>query len=235
MANFQSLLQTSIIAINKQSFSKYSNDVNFINSVIATTLLENTLENYLESNQENISNISELANNYAALYKTEVETLKEKYVSYKRIFNEIKLYNLKSLFSLTRKEVSTICELYADKQLKEAFSPSKFSQFMYNIDGLSGQDEERLMTAHYTVVCHIAKCLENKYKIKYSDIDLNLSDEGQIGRCIIFSVSGLPAIRVYKDIVENNEAGIMNYCYKVNIINRNELEFVLTNSVFNKR
>lgn len=223
---FNSLRQTVFSALQKQTFTADDSETKVIHSIIAGSLLFTTLESLLNSDTSYSSKISSLANNYAATYKNIVESLKGKYLSYKVLYSTCKGYNLISFLKINRTQINELNNIYKNKQEIAIISTSSYSPYMYGILKLSDEQNARLRSIHYNVICPIIKYYKTSHNIKFTNINIDNYLDSNPGKIIKLNISTISNSKLYSDIL-NDIFNVGKYIYKVDLTDDDYVEITM--------
>lgn len=222
---FESLKQIVYKAINKQGFTKDNDQENYVNKILAASLLFNTAEKLINLDSGYLSELTSTVESYAETYKNIAESLNEKYISYRDIERTILSYNLNSFLNINKKQIQNIIKLYENKNLIKEFDKYNYSQLMYNINKLSFKEDQILAENHYRVIVPLVEYYQNKSNIIMKNVKVETSEEYP-GRVIKISISGVLTSQIYNDI-ENDVLNIRKYIYKYYLTEDGFVEMIL--------
>lgn len=222
---FESLKQIVYKAINKQGFTKDNDQENYVNKILAASLLFNTSEKLINLDSGYLSELTSTVESYAETYKNIAESLNEKYISYRDIERTILSYNLNSFLNINKKQIQNIIKLYENKDLIKEFDKYNYSQLMYNINKLSFKEDQLLSENHYRVIVPLVEYYQNKFNIIMKNVKVETSEEYP-GRVIKISISGVLTSQIYNDI-ENDVLNIRKYIYKYYLTEDGFVEMIL--------
>lgn len=222
---FESLKQIVYKAINKQGFTKDNDQENYVNKILAASLLFNIAEKLINLDSGYLSELTSTVESYAETYKNIAESLNEKYISYRDIERTILSYNLNSFLNINKKQIQNIIKLYENKNLIKEFDKYNYSQLMYNINKLSFKEDQILAENHYRVIVPLVEYYQNKFNIIMKNVKVETSEEYP-GRVIKISISGVLTSQIYNDI-ENDVLNIRKYIYKYYLTEDGFVEIIL--------
>lgn len=176
--------------------------------IILAALVINILDTYSNSKQQTSSLISSCVKTYEGI----VSTIRDKYVSYKEMIKLIRYNKVSDILHLTRDIINKIVSLYEIKQRILQFDLLRYDSGMYNIMINNDEDNDRLRNTHFNIMVPIVNYYMKLYMIRESDIFVEDSDIGMIGKSIKFGVSGIDSSVILGDIA-TDRIGIAKYIH----------------------
>jgi hypothetical protein len=154
-------------------------------------------------NKNNTNSILSLVKSYAGNILNRVLSLKNTYLSYNLMFNEVNLINKDSFYSYTDADVQKVYHLYLDKTKISPFSILHFDQSMYKINNLTHSEYQRLEEVHKNYIAPI--CLFYKSNSNISENEMEIYSvkkypEDIICNEIIFHINSISSYRIVNDI-----------------------------------
>jgi hypothetical protein len=190
-----------------------------IDRMIVSCILFFFIKSIISSSNANSSTSKELAEAYLTTFKSKLEEMKEKYVSYNIMRKKISNFGKESFLSFSYREINEIEKLYEEKTEIKKFSTNHFSQFMYKTSNLNFSQNNRLSNIHFLIMSPIIKFYVNKEK-DLSVEDLNIYSIYHIvdnpGKSIIFGINGISSSKILSDL-KRKIIGIEEYLYKINL------------------
>jgi len=99
--SFNSLRQIVYNSIQLLKFDKYTTEENHINKIICGAILYKYLKQLIAIDTDTLSELKNISDSLAGTYKNIAESLKNKYVSYKRLYSLVRNYRLPSFLAIT--------------------------------------------------------------------------------------------------------------------------------------
>lgn len=187
-------------SINSKIVNETFNDEADINKTILGTIIFKTIFSLLNINKDYLSNVNQLVSQYCNIFKPVVETLKKQYISFRQIKNYILLNNVNSFMSITRGQIDDIYNLYLNKQKKETFNLSWYSQYMYNTADLTDSQNEVLSKVHKKVLVPLVEYYIENQNISLESVSCEIVDGSYPGKLIDVSINGVNINKMAADI-----------------------------------
>lgn len=197
---FESLKQTCAYKVSGKTFNSGDALSDRTNRILTLVLLISIIQKHIKGNSKMESHVDSLANEYIELYKPIVESLEEKYITYKSIKRLVEKYNLNSLMRLTENQYQELLNLYENKQEKVVFNPYRFSQFMYKVESLNYAEEDKLRKTHFNIICPIVKYYISYASIKNEDVDVEAAEGSFPGKEIKLAITNVNYNKIISDI-----------------------------------
>ena len=195
--------------------------------ILATEiLLYKYLYSLLETGAVNSNDVQKLASTYKTQYEYTFSNLKNKYISYQKIYVFLKNKSTNNLLRLSDSDINTVYTLYKDSSQIVNFSTSTFNAKMYNISNLNKTEYNYLKNIHFNVMTPIIEYYNKIYGLPIENMKIVSSDSipNNIGKRIEFTINGISPFIVLKDI-QNKKINIKYYsisCEFPNIVILNE-------------
>lgn len=186
-----------------------------VNSIIAGSLLYELMQNLIASDNSYSNKVKSTMNQYLKTYKSIVEGLRKKYVSYSLMRSLIQDREYTSFLQITESDMNQVIEYYHNKTEITPFDVDDFKSSMYNIINLSYSELLRLLQIHKNIMCPIIKYYYENYDVKSTDVEIyGINDvKGNPGKTIIFKIDNISNSKLMYDIM--NSCGVSKYIYSV--------------------
>jgi len=213
---FKSLKTSIFNALLQTEFTNTLGDAE-TNKIIAGCLIYNTIQNIIKADSSYEGRVNDIALSYAKTYKTVVEDLKNKYISYSIMKKKTDDYKLSSFIEISSTQIKEIYDLYLDKTLIEKFSIYSYSQKMYNINNANKEQDERLREIHFKIMVPIIKYYIDNYGLSTRDLNILSCNyiENNPGKVIIFKINGINNSKLIYDL--KSSIGISKYIYDIEL------------------
>lgn len=195
--------------------------------ILATEiLLYKYLYSLLETGAVNSNDVQKLASTYKTQYEYTFSNLKNKYISYQKIYVFLKNKSTNNLLRLSDSDINTVYTLYKDSSQIVNFGTSTFNAKMYNISNLNKTEYNYLKNIHFNVMTPIIEYYNKIYGLPIENMKIVSSDSipNNIGKRIEFTINDISPFIVLKDI-QDKKINIKYYsisCKFPNIVILNE-------------
>ena len=157
-----------------------------------------------------------LVESFVPKIKEEIVSLQNQYLSYNLMMKEVKKIKKNNFSLYNDSEIDSIYKIYLNKTRIVPFNPYSFDPSMYKVTNLSTKDS--LKSIHQNVMKNIALYYMNKYNILPEQVEIISAetDDGIIGKEIIFGIKNISPAIIYNDY-RKNVFHINGYVYSFDI------------------
>lgn len=224
----KSLKQAVYRGLINITFSENNDEKELIHRLIISAIVYNVLSLMLENDPGLSRDITSLASKYGESYKPIIDSMPDKYVVYKVLYNTVKSYNISSFIKMNDSQINEINKLFQNKTETKLFDINSFSQYMYKVPYTTFWQLERLRKIHYQIMVPIAEYYLNKNSILPSSIIIYNAEKvkDNPGKEISFIINGINPSSVVRDIKQDKQL-IKKYIYDVRI--EDEKVVIITN------
>lgn len=171
--------------------------------ILATEIiLYKFLIDVLNNDSVNTNDVQSLVNTYKSQYEYSFSNLKNKYLSYQKIYVFLKNISANNLLGVSDTDISYVYKLYLDNSLIVNFDTESFNIKMYNTDSVDNNEYVYLKNIHYNVMCPISRYYNKIYGADISNMKIVSSTniENNIGKRIDFVINGINPFIILNDI-----------------------------------
>ena len=157
-----------------------------------------------------------LVESFVPKIKEEIISLQNQYLSYNLMMKEIKKIKKQNFSVYNDSEINSVYKLYMNKTKIVPFNPYTYDPAMYKVTKLSAVDA--LKNIHQNIMKNIALYYMNKYNILPEQVEIISAetDDGIIGKEIIFGIKNISPAIIYNDY-RKNVFHINKYIYSFDI------------------
>lgn len=215
--NFKSMRQSIFSVLSQTSFTKNEKQNPDINKIITGCVLYKTINNIIRNDNSYDGKVKELASSYIGTFKSKIESLNGKYVSYTIMKKKIEDYKLPSFLSITETQINEIYQLYNNKTEIIKFNTTTYSALMYNITSITYEQDERLRNIHYNIMIPIIQYYIDNHGAIASDMNIIScnSIDNNPGKIIIFNINNISNSQLIYEL--NYLIGVKKYLYNVSL------------------
>ena len=171
--------------------------------ILATEIiLYKFLIDVLNNDSVNTNDVQSLVSTYKSQYEYSFSNLKNKYLSYQKIYIFLKNISANNLLGVSDTDISYVYKLYLDNSLIVNFDTESFNIKMYNTDSVDNNEYVYLKNIHYNVICPIIRYYNKIYGVDISNMKIVSSTniENNIGKRIDFVINGINPFIILNDI-----------------------------------